>query len=901
MITCGEVDSKGHLELREDPEAWIKNNPPSRLALRCYEKEEVGESIGELTQLIRLEFLYCDSLKCVSNTITRLHKLEHLQFYKCYCLEELPANIGQLVSLTHLKLDYCENIKFLPDSIVNLSNLTYLTLSSCDSLVELPANIGQLVSLTHLKLKYCKNIKSLPLSIANLSNLTSLSLFSCESLVELPANLDGLAHLCLLDIQSSKIKCLPWSITKLRKLRHLMLPEHFRLETLPYDLNHSVIISVKDRHVRKSWEELKTEIGELPIPFGGEIRNDAAQNPSIISPPGYLRLKEDDPSQWIINNRNLLMLVRFLDLENVKELTDSIMQFSELTHLYLYFTDHICLPDNYFVTFTRLTHLSLDSSDVEIDESVIHSLSKLSNLQTLHLRLSIYDSLENFNMPVSLKHLSLSSCNMRPLYDSLEKLTNLRSLDLNSCDYCESLPPCMYIHKLRLVDCSFESLDSLPIGLHHLEILFFKDYNDLRCIFEKCWNKLVNLETLSITCSKMEFFPEDIARLHNLQELQLKDCISLEKLPSNLHELVNLHTLDISVTRIKTLPPSFVKLRNLLHLILPKCFNFERLPRNLKQVSIIDDTEEAYYKSNAYDASLYQASASDESEDEVTVVPREIHETVPDEQTSADPFNSISMGSIEHITTAQGGIEQDNGENSHHDLENGQKQVPQHNKVERNSRIEISEEKLQQCWSENPMSLQETAEKIFGVSRSTLKRTIKELGVEKWPRKGRKQQPDAKKRKTNNTAPFESYCSQQNVVNLGSSAAHTENVQCIMGSDLHLEEPLIESHMDIQQQVQGHLEGALHTTESSGTIVVKATYKELSVRIVFSLTLPINQLIEEIGMKFQLELNKYRLLYQDEDKEWMMLTSVEDLKYASNVAESLGTKFVRLSVIDYVV
>ncbi|XP_021767348.1 disease resistance protein TAO1-like [Chenopodium quinoa] len=283
MITCGEVDSKGHLELREDPEAWIKNNPPSRLALRCYEKEEVGESIGELTQLIRLEFLYCDSLKCVSNTITRLHKLEHLQFYKCYCLEELPANIGQLVSLTHLKLDYCENIKFLPDSIVNLSNLTYLTLSSCDSLVELPANIGQLVSLTHLKLKYCKNIKSLPLSIANLSNLTSLSLFSCESLVELPANLDGLAHLCLLDIQSSKIKCLPWSITKLRKLRHLMLPEHFRLETLPYDLNHSVIISVKDRHVRKSWEELKTEIGELPIPFGGEIRNDAAQNPYHIS------------------------------------------------------------------------------------------------------------------------------------------------------------------------------------------------------------------------------------------------------------------------------------------------------------------------------------------------------------------------------------------------------------------------------------------------------------------------------------------------------------------------------------------------------------------------------------------------------------------------------------------
>ncbi|XP_021746260.1 uncharacterized protein LOC110712140 isoform X2 [Chenopodium quinoa] len=917
MLTVGEVDSEGHLELWEDPEAWIKNNPASRLALvtsldlNFYlrdDVEEIGEFIGEFTQLICLKFVLGKSLKSLPMSIANLSNLTFLALSHCNSLVELPANIGQLVSLTHLELQFCKNIKSLPMSIANLSNLTFLSLFFCDSLVELPANIGQLVSLTHLKLFYCnsikslpmsianlskltslslcacyflvelpanigqlvslthlelscsgnikslpmsianlsnliflnlshcnslvelpenigqlvslthlelgfcKNIKSLPMSIANLSNLTSLNLESCDFLTELPsnlgqmkslshlelhdcnnikslpdsmkdlcsldtlfieecysltqlpiklkylrvtvcscsdeslanwkdpcslqhlsisgcerhgdyiiifallnqfvnlqvlslhdhiefvewpANLDGLAQLCLLEIQQSDIKCLPWSITKLRKLQHLMLPEDFRLETLPFELNNSVIISVKKRHVRKSWEELKTEIGELPNPFGGEIGNDdpsfmsppgylrleddddddddAAQNPSIMSPPGYLRLEEDDdPSQWIINNRNLLMLVRFLDLEIFEELTDSIMQFSELTHLYLYINDHICLPDNYFVTFTRLTHLSLHFSKFGIAESVIHSLSKLSNLQTLHLRSLKSELPENFNMPVSLKHLSLSHCNMRPLYDSLEKLTNLRSLDLNSCYCCESLPPCMYIHKLRLVDCCFNSLDSLPIGLHHLEILFFK--YDLSCIFEKCWNKLVKLETLSITCSEMEFFPEDIARLHNLQKLQLKDCISLRKLPSNLHELVNLHTLDISVTRIKILPSSFVKLRNLQHLILPKCFNFESLPRSLKQVLNIDDTEEAYYKSNDYDASLYQASASDESKDEVTkpiVVPGEscneddclvptveIHETVPDEQTSADLFNSISIGSIEHSTTEQGGISQ---------------------------------------------------------------------------------------------------------------------------------------------------------------------------------------------------------------------------------------------------
>ncbi|XP_021762180.1 probable leucine-rich repeat receptor-like protein kinase At1g35710 [Chenopodium quinoa] len=519
LATVFQLGSLTHLELYSCDNIKCLPNSIANLSnltslslYSCHSLVELPANVGQLVSLTHFELRICKNIKSLPMSIANISKLTSLYLGTCDFLTELPSNLGQMKSLSHLQLNYCNNIKSLPDSMKYLCCLDTLYISNCYSLTQLPINLNALhlklinccplflptglinlkylrvtvcncsdesfanlkdpYSLQHLSISGCfrhnhHNIIKVPARLNQFVNLQVLSLHDGIRFVELPANLDGLAHLCLLDIRFSSIKCLPWSITKLRKLQHLMLPVYFRLETLPYELNNSVIVSVDERHVRKSWEVLKTEIGELPIPFGGEIGNDAAQNPSIISPPGYLRLEEDDPSQWIINNRNLLMLVQFLDLKNVKELTDSIMQFSELTHLYLYFTDDIYLPDNYFVTFTRLTHLSLDFSLVEIDESVIHSLSKLSNLRTLHLRSLESELPENFNMPVSLKHLSLSSCNMRPLYDSLEKLTNLRSLDLNSCYSCESLPPCMYIHKLRLVDCSFKSLDSLPIGLDY--------------------------------------------------------------------------------------------------------------------------------------------------------------------------------------------------------------------------------------------------------------------------------------------------------------------------------------------------------------------------------------------------------------------------------------------------
>ncbi|XP_021757997.1 disease resistance protein TAO1-like [Chenopodium quinoa] len=447
------------------------------LSLSSLSLSEIPYNLGDLKKsLTRLDLSYCNNIEFLPNNIANLSNLTSLSLICCNSLIELPSNLGQLKSLSYLELYYCNKIKSLPDSIKDLCSLDTLIINCCDSLTHLPINLNVLhlkllnfcprflpnglinlkylrvnicscsdesfvnwkdpYSLQHLAISscfsHCNYILKVPASLNQFVNLQVLSLHYKKRFVELPANLVGLAHLCLLDIQHSSISCLPWSITKLRRLRHLMLPKDFRLETLSYELNISVIISVNERHVRKTWEELKTEIGQLPIPFGGEITNDAAQNPSIMSHPGYLWLKEN-PSQWIINNRNLLKLVRFLDLEYV-ELTDSIMQFSELTHLCLDIAADICLPDNYFVTFTRLTHLSLHFFSVGKHKSITHSLSKLSNLQTLHLHMHHSVLLANFNMPVSLKYLSLSYCNnMRPLYDSLEKLTNLKTLDLYSC------------------------------------------------------------------------------------------------------------------------------------------------------------------------------------------------------------------------------------------------------------------------------------------------------------------------------------------------------------------------------------------------------------------------------------------------------------------------------------
>jgi len=97
-----------------------------------------------------------------------LSNLKHLTLV-CEKLESLPETIGNLSDLMKLDFSRCPSIQILPNSIQNLSNLKVLALGI--SVESLPEWIGNLSNLENIDLSECEKIKTLPESFFKLRSL----------------------------------------------------------------------------------------------------------------------------------------------------------------------------------------------------------------------------------------------------------------------------------------------------------------------------------------------------------------------------------------------------------------------------------------------------------------------------------------------------------------------------------------------------------------------------------------------------------------------------------------------------------------------------------------------------------------------------------------------------------
>ncbi|KMS97570.1 hypothetical protein BVRB_5g125940 [Beta vulgaris subsp. vulgaris] len=635
----GELESLTHFSLfscqgiKSLPNSFTNlSNLTTLKFFKCNPLIELPPNLGELESLTHLSLSSCQGIKSLPNSLTNLSNLTTLNMFDCNSLTELPRNLGDLESLAHISLSICEGIKSLPNSLANLSNLTTLNIYQCNSLTELPPNLNVI----HIIIKRCCSIKALPTGLSNLAslhltqclcnyglanlkdslNLRHLTLESCEcnvhaDVIEFLANLDELLQLSVVDIQDTKVRYLPWSITKLLNLKLLCLPRGFILETLPNHLNDSVIIYMKDCHVRKTWKELKTEIQVDNLGISMYV----PRNPSC-----HLWLDTNKSlRQWLQNNYDFQTSVKFLDLQFLDDEFGDLTLLKELTHVtHLYISSNVNLwrlPD----TLTNITHLSLHRY---YTDDLLDSLAEPSNLVSLDLDVSETYLPSNIHQFVNLKCLTVRNAQSEPLVpDNSEKLSNLKSLVLYKCVNV-SLPTHLNLTNLKLVNCFIKNVSLLPTSLHRLELLHSKYYfcEKEYCSKEPiiCLNQLVNLKTLSITCYQYtsNLLPS-IAELRNLKELQLKDCFGLKELPPDLDELVELSILNISGTRIKSFPDCIIRLQKLRHVILPKCFKKENLPINIE--TTYDVTDEEYYKKKGYYDSDYDTSSDDES-NEIAVV-----------------------------------------------------------------------------------------------------------------------------------------------------------------------------------------------------------------------------------------------------------------------------------------
>ncbi|XP_065874795.1 disease resistance protein RPP2A-like [Euphorbia lathyris] len=88
----------------------------------CTRLENIGDTVGLLSNLLFLNFQDCKSLKNLPGSIGGLKALERLDMSGCSKLEELPNSIGNLTHLTFLSLENCEKLGHLPGSSSNNNN-----------------------------------------------------------------------------------------------------------------------------------------------------------------------------------------------------------------------------------------------------------------------------------------------------------------------------------------------------------------------------------------------------------------------------------------------------------------------------------------------------------------------------------------------------------------------------------------------------------------------------------------------------------------------------------------------------------------------------------------------------------------------------------------------------------
>lgn len=86
--------------------------------------------------------------------------------------------------------------------------------------------------------------------------------------------------------------------------------------------------------------------------------------------------------------------------------------------------------------------------------------------------------------------------------------------------------------------------------------------------------------------------------------------------------------------------------------------------------------------------------------------------------------------------------------------------------------------------------------------------------------------------------------------------------------------------------------------ENESQIIVKATYKEDTIRFKLEPSVGCFQLYEEIAKRFKLQTGTFQLKYLDDEEEWVMLMSDADLQECLEILDDIGTRSVKFLVRD---
>ncbi|XP_021753586.1 putative disease resistance protein RGA4 [Chenopodium quinoa] len=167
-----------------------------------------------------------------------------------------------------------------------------------------------------------------------------------------------------------------------------------------------------------------------------------------------------------------------------------------------------------------------------------------------------------------LRYLDLSfNYNLEGLSDSISRLHNLQTLDLNHCG-----------GKLRELPKKFSEL----IKLRHLDLNSCKKLTGMPCM-----DKLTNLRYLNISyCQELSSLPSSMDKLTSLRHFDLRGCYSLTSIPTTMGQLASLRHFDLSECHnLTSMPIGMDMLTSLRHFDLSRCDKLTSMPSGMGKLT----------------------------------------------------------------------------------------------------------------------------------------------------------------------------------------------------------------------------------------------------------------------------------------------------------------------------
>uniref|UniRef100_A0ACD5Y294 Uncharacterized protein n=1 Tax=Avena sativa TaxID=4498 RepID=A0ACD5Y294_AVESA len=604
------------------------HNLESLHMIDCSDFKKIPDSFCQNENLRLLIIVHCRSLPHLpSGSFQKIRSLETINLSRCYNLEDLPSSFvcGELHTL---KLCELMDLTVLSESITSLSNLKHLDLKGCRGLVELPAGIDNLKKLVVLNLKGCSGLVELPAGIVSLRRLVVLNLEGCHELRGLPAGLGQLTRLETLGLfvigDGSE---------------HARISELGSLDRLSGNLKICIRFVEDPDDAEKAHLEQKNNIRELTLSFKEmdiEMEQEARMELEMavlnfLEPPsGIERLsiwsyKGLHLPRWLTKKRHLSNLdckfeqtidpPRFPHLTsmslgghpNVKHLTGLV----ELPSLECLSLDGFYTLESINIgPFPPLTKLSIGNVPQSLElttvtRAILVDNDGLPKMQCCFPRLSdLAISLcpkLNLNpcFPASLESLRLHDSTVWPVHPlgELPSCSNSNGVSPCSTRLLNKLeiqgmggPSCTSgweflqhlgaVESLEIKDCD-EDLKQLPESMRTLQRLEIARCSGL-CVLPGWLGELRSLQNLKISdCINLRVLSEGwLGELGSLQELEIYDCINLSELSKEwLGELRSLKVLKISYCpSLRELPEGIQQLTSLHELSIGGCDTLHQLP-----------------------------------------------------------------------------------------------------------------------------------------------------------------------------------------------------------------------------------------------------------------------------------------------------------------------------------